>query len=177
MENELDHQIATGRLYRSRRLKEGSNKAYETAFRAAIQCGNAASFQAAIAPLIRRGAPARAAELLASTEFRRLRLCAICIDAIALGAEHFVQVVRVEGRRCPRASSEVLIGRSFCALGVLSGLRDRPNEIPIGQPNSGLALVVVRRPSCWLEQELAEDERCELCWKVRGDRIGWIHFP
>lgn len=161
MLEEIEHDIANGRLYYSGRLTPAGERAWEGLLREAVRSGTDETLAAA---LQRRGylqshevrhtrngpsrarVPHNAANLLAEGEFNRFYCRAICRRAMEVEGEGLVQVRRAKIVSQPRPESERKLGLLVSAERLLADLRAHPGVdtalgIPAG-PGSGLSVAL-----------------------------------
>jgi hypothetical protein len=161
MLNELERDIADGRVFISPRLRLGCESDYERCLRTAILSGDPASMSLEIrtARLLKeaeerrlrdgRGVitakvPTNAADVLAEGEFNRYYIRALCCRALDLGANTVI-VYRAKFADNPRPESEARVGQRIDAAELLADLRTHMGDdqpllgIPSG-PNSGLSV-------------------------------------
>lgn len=159
MLDELEQDVAAGRLYISPRLSERGRIDYNALLQAAIESGDDVSLATAlrshgrISPTEQRRkpkggfttakVPTTAPETLAEGEFNRFYARALCRRAIDDSTNKLV-VYRAKDVRDPRPESEAMIGRTIDATALLDDLRSHTGiepalGLPPG-PNSGLSV-------------------------------------
>ncbi|WP_117210812.1 hypothetical protein [Allorhizocola rhizosphaerae] len=159
MVQELDADIAAGRVYLSRRLTETGAARWPALLHEALSQGTPASLAAALraegllhtSESKRRNGrvfisdvPESAALTLAEGEYNRFYIRGVCMRAIAEGRK--VTVYRAKAVPVPRSSSEALIGTTVDPAALLEDLRGNPGSgsklgIPPG-PNSGVSVFI-----------------------------------
>jgi hypothetical protein len=159
MFEEIETDIATGKLYFSPRLSPTGKAAYPELLKSAAQSGTDDTLSSQLRVPGRLNAteerrkpkggttiaqvPITAPETLAEGEFNRFYARGLCRRAIAEGIES-VFVYRAKEVINPRSESEALIGKSLPAKQLLEDLRahigtDTALGLPPG-PNSGLSV-------------------------------------
>ena len=159
MQEELDRDLAAGRLYLSDNLNPQGKEAYPNLLRSAAISGSDATLAAEIRGRLNTHQKPRALkgggfssppvmrvdahEVLAEGEFTRLYMKAICLRAIEDRIADVV-IYRAKQVESPRAESEARIGMAVSAQKLLEDLRAHPGlntalGIPPG-PNSGLCV-------------------------------------
>lgn len=159
MLDELEQDVAAGRLYISPRLSERGQSDYEALLQAAIESGDDVSFadglrsRGRMSPTEQRRkprgglttakVPVTAPETLAEGEFNRFYARGLCRRALEDGVNELV-VYRAKEVRDPRPESEAMIGTRIDARALLEDLRTHPGiepalGLPPG-PNSGLSV-------------------------------------
>lgn len=161
MSAELDRDIATyGHPYQGEFLTERGNADYIGLLRSALMTGTEVDLIVALNQDDRvLCSPVDAARRLASTEFNRYYMRAICLRAQAHGTNTVV-AHRLRGSKEHRLSSDDLEGRRLSAPMVLENLRGRAgmdSETGLGRPNSGLSL------RCGCERCISVSCGCTLC--------------
>lgn len=161
MLEEIEHDVANGRLYISRRLTPAGERAWEGLLRDAVRSGSDETLAKALqrhgyllsyeerhtrgGPSLVR-VPHNAAEVLAEGEFNRFYCRALCRRATATDDEGLVQVYRAKVVSHPRPESEQKLGLLVSAERLLADLRAHPGVdtalgIPAG-PGSGLSVAL-----------------------------------
>ncbi|MCW5875195.1 MAG: hypothetical protein KIS88_11180 [Anaerolineales bacterium] len=161
MLDELQYDAEHNSLYINPLLKPDSAAAYLSLLLAALETGTPESFAEALAAAdllqaeqtyMRQGRevtaklPANYAQTLASGEFNRYYMRAVCRRAIQQAAPA-VEIYRAKAVSTPRQATDERIGRQIDPQTLLADLRqttfERPSEYGLGAPNSGLS---VRQP-------------------------------
>ena len=161
MFDEVDRDVAEGRLYMSLRFTPAGMASWEMLFRAACQSGDEVSLTAALgAPggvhLNAREAsstsisgdkavPPNAAATVAEGEFNRFYIRALCRRALDDGAG--LEIYRARASSNPDSASEAKIGELIDAQAVLDDLRVNIGVAPAlglpSHPNTGLSVFLV----------------------------------
>lgn len=156
MLSEIEHDIASGSLYTSKRFKDSGIERYPNILRTICQGGSEVNLATTLrkegcfkdveervvkGKIISAKVPDNAAELFAEGEFNRFYLRALCLRAIQEGQS--IQIYRARESVNPRAESEALIGKILNPETLISDLRhntgvDTILGLPPG-PNSGLS--------------------------------------
>lgn len=158
MLDEVEHDVATGTLYRSKRLTDAGWAAYPDLLRDAVTRGNDATLTGELArpefwlaqeqsqsskgKVFTKKVPVNAHETLAESEFNRFYLRGLCQVALDRSIASVI-VYRAKAVSVPRPESEALIGTSLDPTTLLNDLRtsigvDTALGLPPG-PNSGLS--------------------------------------
>jgi hypothetical protein len=168
MVEEIEKDIADGRLYESPRLSAAGKQIYPDLLRAAARNGTDSTLASELRAPGRLNAteerrkpkggttiaqvPVTAADTLAEGEFNRFYARGLCRVAIVENIDSVV-VYRAKEVAHPRAESMALIGKALPAVELLADLRtsigmDTVLGLPPG-PNSGLSVRIdrVARPS------------------------------
>ncbi len=161
MLEEIEHDVANGRLYISARLTPFGERAWEGLLREAARSGSDETLAMALQSrgclqshevrrtrngLSRARVPHNAAALLAEGEFNRFYCRAICRRAMDIDDDGLVQVRRAKVVSQPRPESERKLGLLISAERLLDDLRIHPGVdtalgIPAG-PGSGLSVAL-----------------------------------
>lgn len=161
MLEELEYDLARGKLYLSPRLSETGKHEYAHILRSALQNGSPELFAAELrrrqclktseerrtpkGGVTQARVPAVAAETLAEGEFNRFYIRGVCRRAIDNRIDE-VTVYRAKEVRDPRPESQAMIGRTLNAQALLGDLRANPGVEPaLGLPpgpNSGLSVMI-----------------------------------
>ena len=161
MVDEVDYDIANGKLYLSPRLKNQGIQEYENRLKNAIQNGNETTLAADLRSngLLKqfeirntRSGPKRARvpinahETLAEGEFNRYYIRALCRRVIEEKTGR-LEVYRAKQVSNPRTASQAKIGEMMDSTDLLTDLRNNPGVdtalgLPPG-PNSGLSVQIV----------------------------------
>ena len=159
MLDELEGDVAGGRLYISPRLSERGQRDFESLIRAAIASGDDQSLVDSLRSARRISAteqkrkpkggvttakvPVTAPETLAEGEFNRFYARGVCRRAIEEGTNELI-VYRAKEVSDPRPESEAMIGTRIDARALLEDLRTHVGVEPaLGLPpgpNSGLSV-------------------------------------
>lgn len=155
---EVDHDIAAGVLYRSKRLTDAGWAAYPELLKDASARGDDATLAASLlqsgywfdqeqsqsskGKVYMKKVPVNAHETLAESEFNRFYLRGLCCVALETGCSGIV-AYRAKVVANPRPESEALTGKTFDPTTLLEDLRahigvDTALGLPQG-PNSGLS--------------------------------------
>jgi len=157
MQNELEKDIGTSRLYLSPRLNGRGIRRWSAILSGAIEQGTPASLADSIrsegllsdrevshrsGKSFEKRVPTNAADTLAEGEFIRYYMRGVCIRAISTGVG--VSVYRAKSVANPRQDSDVMIGRAVDPEALLVDLRNSIGiETMLGLPpgpNSGLCI-------------------------------------
>ena len=157
MLDELEHDVASTKLYISPRLNDAGRRNYEKLLRSAIQNGDDVSLANSLVGLFKEHeqrtkpsggyttarVPITAPETLAEGEFNRFYCRGVSRHAIEEGLEG-VEVYRPKAVGDPRPQSQALVGSKLKADRLLHDLRihigvDTALGVPAG-PNSGLSI-------------------------------------
>lgn len=155
---ELERDVASGTLYRSKRLTDAGWVAYPDLLREAARHGDDATLAASLAhpdywfakeqstsskgKVYSKDVPYNANETLAESEFNRFYLRGLCVAAGQAGIPE-VLVYRAKEVEVARSASIAMIGKLLDASALLHDLResagvDTALGLPPG-PNSGLS--------------------------------------
>lgn len=158
MLEEIEHDIAAGRLYISDNLNAQGISSYPRLLKEAASTGTDDSLASELHPLLNTHERPRklkngqftkpprmrsnAHEMLAEGEFNRFYIRAICRRAIQ-DKSMTIEIYRAKDVETPRSESSAKIGTRIHAQSVLNDLRARPGVdtafgLPSG-PNSGLS--------------------------------------
>lgn len=163
MHDEVQHDIAAGSLYLSRRLTDPGRMTYVPTLLDAVARGDAGTFATAIqrGRLIktheeshsRRGMPFIKAVphdahlTLAEGEFHRFYLRGLSRRAVQDGIEH-LEIFRAKVVTVPRWDSEARIGKCVAASALLADLRANPGvDLALGVPNGPNSGLSARLPA------------------------------
>ena len=157
MLDELQHDVASNKLYLSPRLSDAGLRNYEKLLRSAIQNGDDVSLANSLAGLLKEyeqkakpsggyttaRVPITAPETLGEGEFNRFYCRGVCRRALEEKLEE-VEVYRAKAVRDPRPQSQALVGSKLKADRLLHDLQinigvDTALGVPAG-PNSGLSI-------------------------------------
>lgn len=160
MLDELQHDAEHNSLYINPLLKPDSAAAYLPLLLAALENGTPESFAAALAAAdlllaehsylrqcreVTAKLPANYAQTLASGEFNRYYMRAVCCSALQQAAPA-VETYRAKAVSTPRHTADERIGRRIDPQTLLADLRqsnfEQPSQYGLGAPNSGLSIRV-----------------------------------
>ena len=145
MLDELERDVARGRLYLSHRLSEGGRADYARLLRAAVQSGSDESLadelrshdrmlltsrweRARGGPIVAE-LPASAPDLLAEGEFHRFYLRGLCRRALEDGI-HALVIYRAKPVEQARVKAEAMVGVRIDAGSLLEDLRGYRGDVP-----------------------------------------------
>ncbi|MDR2949414.1 MAG: hypothetical protein LBV71_09415 [Prevotella sp.] len=160
MLGEIDHDVTEGKLYQSKRFKEGQEIIYLELLKKIVISGNEKSLATALkankcfkthelrktkSGYTEVKVPENAESLFAEGEFNRFYIRALCLRIINKGGS--LEIYRARESQNPRKESEILIGNIIDAKQLLNDLRenigiDTVLGLPPG-PNSGLSVKII----------------------------------
>jgi hypothetical protein len=163
MHNEVQHDLARGALYLSRRLTDPGRAMYVPTLLNAVMRGDTDSFAQGIQrnrllktheeshsrrgmPFV-KAVPHDAHVTLAEGEFHRFYLRGLSARAVEDGIEH-LEIFRAKVVHVPRWESEARIGKRIAPSALLADLREHPGvDLALGVPNGPNSGLSARLPA------------------------------
>jgi hypothetical protein len=178
---EVDSDIATGTLGKSKRFSPGGADAYPALLREAVMSGDERSLTDALSTgahfvsreWVNRGrgfwknVPSDCAQTFAEGEFNRFYIRGLCIHAMDRNCPS-MEVYRAKLVREPRPESDAFIGTHVEAAGLLADLRSSQGGetfLGLAKPNSGLSARISGLATPCDPTDVSQGQRpgCSLC--------------